>query len=281
MTTFLFWNLNRKPLEKALSNLAGEHEVDVLMLAECAIPPATMLNVLNRGETAAFHFCSSPQHKLAIYARFNRRRLEAVAERRYYTIRRLKLPDRPEIILVATHFPSKRNWNEGSQAAECRELSAEIRRAEESSGHARTILVGDLNMNPFESGMVAANGLNAVMTRALALRRTRMVQARRYPFFYNPMWGYFGDVTGSPAGTYYYERAEQTIYFWNIFDQVLLRPDLLPYFRSEDLQILTGDGRSSFLSAKGLPDNSIASDHLPVLFKLHLVERSEYGSASS
>jgi hypothetical protein len=95
------------------------------------------------------------------------------------------------------------------------------------------------------------------------------------------MWGYFGDVTGSPAGTYYYERAEQTMYFWNIFDQVLLRPDLLPYFRSEDLQILTGDGRSSFLSAKGLPDNSIASDHLPVLFKLHLVERSEYGSASS
>jgi hypothetical protein len=59
------------------------------------------------------------------------------------------------------------------------------------------VLVGDFNMNPFQEGVVAANGLNAVMARRVAARRrTRVVQEREYPFFYNPMWGHFGDVVG-------------------------------------------------------------------------------------
>ena len=49
-------------------------------------------------------------------------------------------------------------------------------------------------MNPFEHGVVAANGLNAVMARKVAARDTRTVLAHEYPFFYNPMWGHFGDA---------------------------------------------------------------------------------------
>src|SRR5438309_1508473 len=125
-------------------------------------------------------------------------------------------------------------------------------------------------MNPFEDGVVEARGLHAVMARQTAQNRSRTIQARRYHFFYNPMWGFFGDATEGPPGTCYYARTEQGVFFWNMFDQVLVRPDLLPYFRNEDLKIITGDGRTSFLSRKGLPKRSVVSDHLPVLFKLTL-----------
>jgi hypothetical protein len=108
------------------------------------------------------------------------------------------------------------------------------------------------------------------MDRKIAMRGSRTILERRYPFFYNPMWGLLGDATEGPPGTYYFERAEHDMFFWNMFDQVLIRPDLLPYFRNEDLKILTEDGSMSFLSRKGLPDASMASDHLPLLFKLHL-----------
>jgi hypothetical protein len=50
---------------------------------------------------------------------------------------------------------------------------------------------------------------------------------------------------------------------------VLLRPDLLPYFDNESLEILTSDGEQSLLSANGLPDTSVASDHLPLVFGLN------------
>ena len=42
---------------------------------------------------------------------------------------------------------------------------------ENKAGHKRTVLVGDLNMNPFETGLVTASGLNATMTRKLPRRK--------------------------------------------------------------------------------------------------------------
>jgi hypothetical protein len=111
------------------------------------------------------------------------------------------------------------------------------------------VLVGDLNMDPFEEGVVKANGLHAVMTRRLAGRQTRTVQGRVYPLFYNPMWGLYGDSSAGPPGTYFYEPSGHVGYFWHLFDQVLLRPDLLRFFRNESLCILTEDGQRSFLTA--------------------------------
>ena len=84
------------------------------------------------------------------------------------------------------------------------------------------------------------------------------------------MWNRFGDNTGGPPGTYYYERSEHLCYFWNIFDQVLVRPDLLNLFPNQELSILSDIGGETLLSPKGLPDKAIGSDHLPVLFKLDL-----------
>jgi hypothetical protein len=84
------------------------------------------------------------------------------------------------------------------------------------------------------------------------------------------MWGLFGDRTDSPPGTYYYASSEQRVFFWTMFDQVLIRPDLLPRFDPKDLEILHSDGTASFLTTDGTPDATTASDHLPLLFRLSL-----------
>jgi hypothetical protein len=270
MTTFLFWNLNRKPLASIVANLARRHEVDVLMLTECEIPTRVMLRQLNRGKTE-FHFSfDSLCEKIAIYTRFPSQFLAPEFEKDRMTIRRFSLPTRTEILLAVVHFASKLHSSDASQSIESTQLAQDIRDVEREIGHSRTVLVGDLNMNPFEDGVVAAAGFNAVMTRNIALRGTRTVQAREYPFFYNPMWGYFGDMTGEPPGTYYYQGSEQVTFFWNMFDQVLVRPTLIPYFSTESLKILSTDGTTSLLSDTGIPDPSVASDHLPILFRLAL-----------
>ncbi|MCZ6675994.1 MAG: endonuclease/exonuclease/phosphatase family protein [Candidatus Poribacteria bacterium] len=267
MVTFLFWNLNKKPLASIVTNLARQHEVDVIILAECEIAPAVMLKALNRDETQ-FHFSSdSLCEKIAIYTRFSRQFLKPKFETNRITIRQLTLPARTEILLTGVHLPSKLHASNARLHDESTELAREIREVEQEIGHSRTVVVGDLNMNPFEDGLVTAAGFNAVMTRELASRQTRIVQSRQYPFFYNPMWGHFGDRTEGPSGTYYYHNSE---HLWNIFDQVLLRPDVMPFFPDESLQILSTDGTTSFLSERGLPNTSAVSDHLPILFQLDL-----------
>jgi hypothetical protein len=149
-------------------------------------------------------------------------------------------------------------------------MSANIREIEGRVGHSRTVLVGDLNMNPFDEDMISANGWHAVMTRDIARKRTRLVQRESYPFFYNPMWGRFGDDTEGPPGTYCKPKGLLVEYFWHMWDQVLIRPDLLKSFDSASLQILTGCGSASFVKRSGIPDDSRFSDHLPLLFALKI-----------
>ncbi|OQY55736.1 MAG: hypothetical protein B6245_19395 [Desulfobacteraceae bacterium 4572_88] len=84
---------------------------------------------------------------------------------------------------------------------------------EKEIGHSGTVFIGDLNMNPFEEGMVNANGLNGVMARGIAERKTRTVLEERYPFFYNPMWSFLGDASPGPPGTYCYSGSERTAFF--------------------------------------------------------------------
>jgi len=84
--------------------------------------------------------------------------------------------------------------------------------------------------------------------------------------FYNPMWSHFGDARTDTAGSYYYERAQHVNYFWNMFDQVLIRPELAERFDANKLRIITSVGARS-LRPDGRPDRNY-SDHLPIVFEL-------------
>jgi hypothetical protein len=141
-----------------------------------------------------------------------------------------------------------------------------IRTIEKQTGNQNSMLVGDFNMNPFEDGMVSADGIHGVMDKAIALKLTRVVGGETRPYFYNPMWGRLGDESTGPPGTYYYPGSGQISQFWNTFDQVLLRPSLLDYYSSAALKVVTKIGDRDLLK-DGKIDKSI-SDHLPLLVGL-------------
>src|SRR5436190_7971847 len=270
MVTFLFWNLNRQPRQEAIGRLVARHNVDVRILAEDAISEYVVLESIHRESGHRFQQPMSESRRIDIFTHFPQSAVTAVLDdhSRPVTVRRL-IGRSQDILLAAVHFPSKLNWSDDDQSQAATDLSSDIRDAEAEYGHRRTVLVGDFNMNPFEVGITAAQSLHAVMTKDIALRMSRVVGGREHPFFYNPMWGFFGDRTTGPPGTYYYAGATPVSYFWNIFDQVLIRPELLDCFR-DDVEILVDDGQKSLLNHRGLPDRENGSDHLPICFRLEL-----------
>jgi len=271
MVNFLFWNLKKKHLEQFVANLAKRHEVDVIMLIESELKPSVLLGLLNDSKESQYHYSSkSLCSKVQIFTKFSDNFIRPLEEDDRLTIRKLELPGLTGILLAVTHFPSKFNWDSEDQASYCPILVSSILKAESTAGHNRTVLVGDLNMSPFEKGVIGAFGLHAVMSRIVAGKRKRIVQKTESQFFYNPMWRLFGNSAYGPLGTYYRHSSKPNEYFWYIFDQVLIRPDLLDRFDDEDLELLTSDGTTSFISSDGIPDANIASDHLPILFKLML-----------
>ena len=268
--SFLFWNLNRRPLLSLVAGLVREHRIDVVILAECEIPVVGLLDELNSAESAKFSFPPNMSSHLTILTRFPRESLQMVRDTGGVAIRRLVPPVGLDILLVAVHLPSKMHQTDSDQGLSCTRIVRFVEEAERSVNHTRTIVVGDFNMNPFEFGVVGAEGFHAVMTRRAAAKGARTVQGEERRFFYNPMWGYFGDVSPGPPGTYYYNSSSQVNYYWNIFDQILIRPDLLERFNNSDVAILTSAGRLSLLSDQQIPNREIGSDHLPILLRLDL-----------
>ena len=272
MIKFLFWNLNGKPLENTVVRLVRNHNIDVVVLAECKIPSDVLLDALNEEQETRYNAGFTLLESVAVFARFPERSFRTLEEdeSNRLSMRQLFLPSGKDILLVATHLSSKLYWSPDSQSQACTHLARVIRNQEKKLGHSRTVLVGDLNMNPFEPGIVSSYGLHGVMARQTAERETRVIKKQKHPFFYNPMWGHFGNELDGPPGTYYNRRAEPVCYFWNMFDQVMVRPSLLTAFNNDDLQILDSDGTDSLLTKNGLPNKPLASDHLPIVFGLDL-----------
>jgi len=199
MLTFLFWNTNGKDIPQLVAELAKAHDVDVLILAECRLRDADLLEGLNAAVTTdLYHLPFSVCTSIRVFTRFSVQFIEPLEESGRYSFRRLRLPGRDEIILGVVHLPSKLYWTEDSHVLECTNLARLIEHQEARAGHSRTLLIGDFNMNPFEKGLVGASGLQAVMSRDVARKRTRTVLGLEYPFFYNPMWSHFGDGGAGP-----------------------------------------------------------------------------------
>ncbi|MFI5382385.1 MAG: endonuclease/exonuclease/phosphatase family protein [Tepidisphaerales bacterium] len=268
MLTFLFWNIAKKPLEQAITRLVAKHRVDFLMLAESELDPPSLVAQLAASVGTPYTFQPSDRRKLQVYSGSATGRVveQYVDPTGALTVRRLDLPAAPGILVAILHMVSKVNWSITAQAMHSVELAGDIRRVEGDVGHTRTLLVGDFNMNPFEPGVVGMQALHAVMTRHQLRRGSRTVQGREYSMFYNPMWGLFGDRTPGPAGTFLHRSPPPDSTVWNIYDQVLLRPQLAD--RLTTVEVLDSDGTDPLVDGNGLPSQAGGSDHLPLLFRL-------------
>ena len=267
---FLLWNLNNKDLGESIRNLALKEEIDIFVLLECSGVKASIMDLLKERFKDYFLVNNTLCEDILIITKFPANFLTPVEEGGRITMQKVSLPAVEPFLLVAVHFISKLHWSEISQHDECIDFAESIIKIETDIGSSRTILVGDLNMNPFEHSLVSAKGFNAVMCKNIASKKTKTVQGKEYPFFYNPMWNAFGDNSPYPPGTYYYAASEHVNYYWNMFDQVLIRPDLISHFDNDSLRIIDSDGKNSFISEQGIPNSAEYSDHLPILFNLNL-----------
>ena len=187
------------------------------------------------------------------------------------TAHELKTEGYPKLSLIGAHLHAAKNLNEHDRAEWARKVVADVRLIEGKIGHTRTILVGDLNMNPFDRGLVDTTVLHATMSRSMTHLVQRLKHRRDHLPFYNPMWSLLGDRTGSElAGGSYFHFKSQALssHFWQMFDQVLLRPDLMDSLTR--LEILESDGEDSLLTPLDRPKSVAIVDHLPLWFELTL-----------
>lgn len=271
MIAFLFWNLHRNgQTAPLLREIVALQSVDVVVLTECPFDSLQLPAVLEPKAPAKFQIRQGLLNRRIVVAiRTPVQCLMPVAESRYLIVYPLSVPDRPELLLAAMHGISLLEADHIDLNDEAVIAAAMVRDAERSRGHSRTVLLGDFNLNPFDHGMAKATGFHAVMSRDVARDERRRVRFNDYAMFYNPMWSRFGDLSPGPPGTYFFDKAQHLRYYWNMYDQVLLRPSLLDFFPDDGIHVFDRIGPTDLLT-NGVPDPLIASDHLPVLLRLDL-----------
>jgi len=269
----IFWNIAKNPLLEELKLLIKHHQPNILVLAEIGNSPAEIVKAISSGEFQ-FNYNEDPIcEKIFIFSQYADEWLPLVTSTLRFTVRAVQVPNYLAFNLLGIHYQSKMHWNFVDQAAFTVVANNIIEKFESQQQNQNTLLIGDFNMNPFEPGMIQATGFHGVLNKSVAIKKKRRIDGKDYPFFYNPMWSFFGDFGKGPvSGTYYKSYARPVNYFWNIYDQVLIRPSLIKYFNENDLQVISNFGEDLNLLKKSGLINKDISDHLPISCTIKKIE---------
>lgn len=258
---FLFWNTHdNEDINTVLCDIIVEQKSNIVVLAEYKDIVEDLINRLDLNGIRMDVYPSVGCDRLTILG--NKKNIRQSRQSKYYSMQIIE----NDLLLCGVHLPSQMWTDERTQTLAFQSVVHDIELAEKESGIDKTVVVGDFNQNPYDDGCLGALGFHGIPVADEAQKISRVIYDTEYKMFYNPMWNLLGDFN-YPPGTYYYRGNKEKNEFWNIFDQVIVRPRLRSNFVDKELKIITKTQKVSLVTQNLHPNKKI-SDHLPIVFQL-------------
>lgn len=256
-----FWNTNKnESINTVINEIVLEYDISLIVLAEYVADADELISTMLKNGIVLKQY-EKICERITIFGTL--KNLEPKFDDGHSTIKVINNKD----ILCCIHLNSKiYGDNENQRNILINRFISEIQRVEKELNTENTIIVGDLNINPFDSSCIDARYIHGIPIFEDADRRKRKILEETFYMFYNPMWNFLGDFT-KPYGTYYHSGNDTVNTFWNIYDQVIIRPAMRKRFVDSSLKIITRTEKRFLLDANGHPNKNI-SDHLPIIFEI-------------
>lgn len=258
----LFWNThNNEKINPILSELIIENHISLFILAEYKADYNNLLYLLSLHGKSMKKYITLGCDRINIFGSIDN--IQPGIQLSHASLQIINDKD----ILCCVHLQSKAYPDHDERRKiTIDKIIHEIRTLETNLNTDNTIVVGDFNINPFDPACIGARYFHSLPIFESTQKKSRIVAEEEYYMFYNPMWNFLGD-SNKPYGTYYYKDSDSHNIFWNIYDQVIIRPSLKKRFVDTSLKIITETKTKYLTDPKGHPNINI-SDHLPIIFEI-------------
>lgn len=258
---FIFWNTHcNENINTIISELVTENDISIVILAEYTAEADELVGMLSLNDVEMKEY-SSCCERIKILGKIED--VEPRLDTEHMTIQIINNTD----ILCCVHLNSQiYSGHKEHREILIEQIIKDIRNVENELSTENTIVVGDFNINPYDSSFIDARYFHGMPIYEETRRKSRTIAGKEFFMFYNPMWNLLGD-SRQPYGTYYYSGNDTVNTYWNIYDQVIIRPALKGRFVSDSLKIITETSNRFLLDHNGHPDKKI-SDHLPIIFEI-------------
>ena len=261
---FLFWNINKKDLSNTIIEICQENDTDILGI--CEGKELDKINIIKKLNFKEIFLLSNLKDRgIKLFCKKNINMKVNTENNSYYKQFTLKIEDKTYTIFLV-HLPSKLNLDNTNQY----QLVTRFKNTLKGINYQgkKTIIFGDFNMNPFEEGMVSSEAFHALNSKLVTSKIQREVYGEKCYYFYNPTWFLYAKSYNEIIGSYYYSSSAPNNLFWNMFDQVIISPDLISNFNFDTFKIIEKT-RLRYLCKNEKPNEVTYSDHLPIFFELN------------
>lgn len=258
----LFWNLKNNSNEQLIADCIVENNIDIALFAEHA---STNFDYICQNLLSNF-FCEKGAggcDKIIMLA--NKSIVVDVKQEqnRYvlYTINNLNMLCN----LCCVHLQDRRNSDFNKRKELIGRLVNDIKNLEDRENCNSTIIIGDVNANPYDHELLDFNGFNAVLFKDIIKKSESItIDGIKYRRFYNPIIHFLSEDEKNYGSFYISNTTESNNPIWNCLDQVIVSKPLIDSVSS--MRYLRKIKQKELIK-KTKPDNSI-SDHLPLVVQL-------------
>lgn len=257
----LFWNMNKKDNADLALTFMREEEIGVAAFSEFSGTDFSAELLKGSGYRSISH---GGCDKVIVFARESIEVLECYEESRF-TVLPMKMGETYFIVAAAHLVDRMSSTDPEPRLVDIRKMMDIVHGYEITASISKTIVMGDLNANPYDREMLLPNAFNAMLFKGILRNKTaRTWCGDEYSFLYNPTIHWLSEESENYGSFYYSGDCISPI--WNCYDQALVSPELMDSINSYSYLKRIGDRD---LIAKVRPDSKI-SDHLPLVVDIDL-----------
>jgi hypothetical protein len=260
---FVYWNSKKHTDFATIKGLLADDVCpDVLFLAETD----EKLIVSNYSELKKYgyeHFENPGCFRIIIIKKLGTRLNLGMQSDRFSALR----DPENDVTIVSVHLPSQLHRSMDQSKLYFRQFRHEVDNEFGSSVEKNILIIGDFNVNPFETPMIGFDGFSASNSKNLRKEVTRDSELRE--LYYNPTWTLYGK--NMFPGTLYYDRPSGfsfDILEHHFLDQVVMSYCLSKKIAHESISIVKSTVNTDFLD--NVTNKTTHSDHLPLSYEYKL-----------